>query len=154
MSHSMYTHKRSGNKATILLRVLSDITKFHIQYIFWCHVIAVCACMYGGRYIHTYVVLYVYTNGMHILETLPLVLLFFTSFILASLAIWWGGLGGGGKDWKSSCFFLSPLCRSGSGSRAMLGPPTHTCEPSSNHHSLSASTQTRTHKHVRTLCCA
>ena len=121
---------------------------------FWCHVIAVCACMYSGRYIHRYVVLYVYTNGMHILETLPLVLLFFTSFILPSLAIWGWGAGRRGKDWKSSCFFLFPLCRSGSRSRAMLGPHTHTCEPSSNHHSLSTSTQTREHKHVRTLCLA
>lgn len=74
MSHSMYTHTQNGNKAMILLRVLSDITKFHIQDIFLCHEVAVCVHVLGGGYIHTYVVLYIYTNGMHILEKLPLIL--------------------------------------------------------------------------------
>lgn len=50
MSHSMYTHTQNGNKAMILLRVLSDITKFHIQDIFLCHEVAVCVHVLGGIY--------------------------------------------------------------------------------------------------------
>lgn len=36
---------------------------------------------------------------------------------------------GRAKDGKSSCFLTSPLCRFGSGSRAVLGPHTYVCEP-------------------------
>lgn len=46
-------------------------------------------CMQGGRYIHTYVVLYIYTSGMHFTEKLPLVLIPY----LLSLAVLELGLG-------------------------------------------------------------
>lgn len=82
MSHSRYTHTQSGNKAMILLGVLSDVTKSHVQYVFLmpcdCGV-----CMYGGRCSHTYAVLYIYTNSMHILGKLPLVLLLLTYSFLS-----------------------------------------------------------------------
>lgn len=72
MSHSTYTHTHtSGNKAVILLEVLSDITQFHTQ-LCSCRDIVVCVCVCGGRYSHTHVVLCINTNGMHILEALSL----------------------------------------------------------------------------------
>lgn len=45
MSHSTYTHTHtSGNKAVILLEVLSDITQFHTQ-LCSCREIVVCVCV-------------------------------------------------------------------------------------------------------------
>lgn len=64
MSHSMYTHTQNGNKAMILLRVLSDITKFHIQDIFLCHEVAVCVHVLGGG-IYSYIRSSVHLHKRH-----------------------------------------------------------------------------------------
>lgn len=85
----------------------------------------VCMCVHvRWDYIHTYVVLYVYTRGMHIIEMLPLVLLCVTSYSLLNLQQF--GAWNGAKDWKSSRFCPSPLSRSGSRSQAVLHPH-HAC---------------------------
>ena len=124
MCHSIYihtyTHTHTHTKVARRLWYCSGsylTLPSSIYNYFLCREIVVCVCMYGGRYIHTYVVLYINTNGMHILKKLPLVLLFFTEFILESLAVWGLGLvwGQGSESW---CFFHSPLC--GSWWHAML----------------------------------
>lgn len=144
------THK-VAIRLWLLLGVLTDMTKFHIQYIYFlCSVIAecVCVCVYvRWEYIHTYVVLYIYTRSMHIIEKLPLVLLGITSYPFSNLKQFWGW--GRVKDWKSSRFRPSPVCRSRSRSHAVIGPHCVRTLASSQNHSLDTSTQTLAQQHRR-----
>lgn len=152
MSHSMYTNTQSGNKAMITAwgpnwhdQVPYTIYIFFMQ----CHCgVCVCVCVYvRWEYIHTYVVLYIYTRSMHIIEKLPLVLLGITSYPFSNLKQFWGW--GRVKDWKSSRFRPSPVCRSRSRSHAVIGPHCVRTLASSQNHSLDTSTQTLAQQHRR-----
>ena len=166
MPFNVYTHTHTHTRTKVARRLWYCsgsclILPSSIYNYFLCREIVVCVCMYGGRYIHTYVVLYINTNGMHILKKLPLVLLFFTAFILESLVVWGLGLvwGQGSESWcffhfslcgpesqgsESWCFFHSPLC--GSWSHAML---VHTLRCVSLWVNTIPSTQPHRHAHTR-----
>ena len=152
----MYTHTHththvairlcycSGSYLTSPSSICNSVYAVRLQF--------VCVCVWWEIQSHTCSSVHQH-KGMHILETLPLALLFFTSFILESLAAWGLGLGWA-KDRKSRCSFHPPLCRSESRSQAVLGSHTHTCVPLSKHDSLNTSTPTCPHKHVRILSLA
>lgn len=139
----MYTHTHthtSGNKAMILLEVLSDITQFHTQ-LCLCREIVVCVCVVGDIVTH-----------MQFCTSTQMACTFSRRCLLSSYSSphslvspqQFGGWGQGGQGSGIMLFLSFPLCRSESRSPAMLGSHTHTCEPLSKHDSLNTSTQTCT----------
>lgn len=136
----------------ILLGVLSDITKFHIQLFFMPWDGSLCVYVWWEIYSHICSSVHQHKWHAHSWEVAS------CSRILYRIHSWVpSGLGAGasvGPRIGIMMFLSFPTLWVWEQVTCHAGSHTHTCEPLSKHDSLNTSTQTCTHKSVRILSLA